>query len=383
MKVETAFVTDPELEDRYESHGNVAVEEVELDEPKDHEVLIDIEACGVCHSDWHVASGDAPMRHYPAAIGHEAAGTVEQVGDAVTHVEEGDSIVTSYIPCCGKCEPCSQGYQELCVRGQYLEKGPMMDGTFRYHRQETDEDIGQFVLLGVFSEKAVVHKDSVVPVMDHYPAEAACLTGCGVATGFGAAANRADIDAGATTVHFGFGGVGASAVQGAKISGADDIIVVEPKDQRREWAEEMGATRTVDPDEEDVLEVVDDITWGQMADHSFITVDVTSAETIGTALNTVGGRGETVMVAVAPGETDTIDFQGHGAGSVLGMEKELKGTIYGGWSPNYAIPNLLRMYDNGTLPLDDFVSKTYDLDGINDAFDDMLKGNIIRGVVKP
>ncbi|MFB6353331.1 MAG: zinc-binding dehydrogenase, partial [Halobacteriales archaeon] len=262
-----------------------------------------------------------------------------------------------------------------------LQKGPQMDGTYRMHWN--GQDMSQFCKLGTFSEKAVLHEDSVVKIRDHIPFETACLCGCGVATGFGAAANRADINAGDTAVVFGFGGVGANAVQGARISGADDIIVVEPKDQRREWSTDFGATRTVDPDEEDIAEVVDDITWGRGADAVMLTADVVDPTMIGEALGLLGARGEVVMVGVSPGEYDHIDMAGYGTGSMLGMEKELKGTVYGGWGPQYAVPHLLKLWENGTLQLDELRTKTYDLEDVNQAFDDMLNGRVIRGVVTP
>lgn len=381
MNVKTAFVTEEGVEDRYESHGNITVDEIELDPPKDHEVLVDIKANGVCHSDWHAASGDAPMAHYPCALGHEGAGVVQEVGDAVAHIEEGDHIVTSFVPACGRCERCARGLPNLCVNNRHLQDGPQMDGTFRMHYG--DQDVSQFCLLGTFSEAAVLHTDSVVKVPDHIPFEAACLTGCGVTTGFGAAVNRADINAGDTVVVFGFGGVGASAVQGAAAQGADEVIVVEPMDQRREWSTDFGATHTIDPDTEDIAEVVDDITMGRLADAVIVTVDVVYPETLGVALSLLGPRGEVVMVAMSPREFDSIDMAGQGVGSLLGLEKELKGTVCGGWGPKYAIPRLLRMYDNDSLMLDELATKSYDLEDINQAYDDMLNGRVIRGVVTP
>lgn len=379
MNVKTAFVTDEGVEDRYESHGNITVDEVELDPPKDHEVLVDIKANGVCHSDWHAASGDAPMPHYPCALGHEGAGVVQEVGDGVASVEEGDHIATSYVPACGRCERCAQGLPNLCVDSRHIQTGPQMDGTYRIHHG--DQDVSQFCLLGTFSEAAVLHENSVVKIPDDVPFEAACLTGCGVTTGFGAAANRADINAGDSVVVMGFGGVGANAVQGAAAQGADEIIVVEPKDQRREWSTDFGATHTVDPDAEDPTEVVENLTDGQMADAALVTVDVVLPETLGQALSLVGPRGEVVMVAMAPRESGHIDMGEQGVGSILGMEKELKGAVYGGWGPQYAIPRLLEMYRNGSLMLDELVTETYDLGGVNQAYDDMLNGRIIRGVV--
>ncbi|MFB6353329.1 MAG: Zn-dependent alcohol dehydrogenase [Halobacteriales archaeon] len=382
MKVETAFVEDSGVEDRWESRGNIVVDEVELDEPKVNEVRVDIKAAGVCHSDWHVATGDLGCDHFPCALGHEGAGVVESVGEGVTHVEPGDHVTLSWIPSCGRCEPCASGNQHLCVRGRFIERGTMLDNTFRMHRDDTD--VGQILLLGCYSEAVVVPADSVVKIPDDVPFEIAGLTGCCVATGFGAAVNRANIEPGDTVVHFGFGGVGANAVLGSVNQGAGQIVVVDPIEQKRRWAEQFGATHTVDPDDEHPADVVESITGGLGAEVAIFTGSLGTPEALGEAYSTLRNRGQLISVASNNVEMDHIDFplRNGGVNQFTFGEKEVRGTVYGGWSPRLAISHLLGLYQDGYLPLDDLITARYDLDGINDAFNDMLEGNNIRGVVE-
>ena len=382
MKVEAAIVDEPGIEGRHESHGNIRVDEVELDDPKVNEVQVDMKNAGVCHSDWHVASGDLPMDHFPITLGHEGSGVVSQVGEGVTHLEEGDHVTLSWIPSCGRCEPCAKGNQHLCVRGRFIERGTLLDDTFRLH--DGDTDVGQILLNGCFASSITVPADSVVKVQRDVPHEISCLVGCCVATGFGAARNRANISPGDTVVHFGFGGVGANAVLGSVAQGASQVVVVDPLDQRREWAEEFGATHTVDPEEEDPMAFVESLTDGTMADTAIYTGSLGDAESLGEAYSTVGNRGELISVASNTLEVDHIDFpvEAGGVNQFTFGEREAPGTLYGGWSPRHAIPTLLDMYEKGALPLDDLVTGTYAIDGVNDAFDDMLKGNNIRGVLE-
>jgi len=383
MKVETAYVEAEGVEGRHESRGNVVVDEIELDEPKRDEVHVDVRAAGVCHSDWHIATGDLNSDHFPIALGHEGAGVVQNVGENVDTVEAGDHVTLSWIPSCGECSACTNGNQHLCVRGQYIEQGHLLDGTYRMHTQD-GADVGQALLLGCYSDEIVVHEDSVVPIPDDVPFKLAGVTGCCVPTGFGAAQNRADIEPGDTVVVFGFGGVGANAVQGAAEQGAGEVVVVDPNENKFDWAREFGATRTVNPEQQDPVEFVESITNGLGADCALYTGGVGTAETLGQAYATLTNRGQLISVASNPIDTEHIEFplRSGGVNQFTFGEKVLKGTVYGGWSPKYAVPRLLNMYRNDDLMLEELITETYSLDGINDAFDDMLEGNNIRGVIE-
>lgn len=388
MQTEVAYVEEPGVEDRFESHGNIEVEEVTLDEPGDEEVLVDVKAVGVCHSDWHVASGDMPTEHYPCALGHEGAGVIEDVGDSVTHVEPGDRVVLSWIPSCGKCRFCSAGHQEMCTRGELVLAGTMPDGTFRMHKAD-GTDVGQFAFLGCYAEHIVTHGDSVTPITEFpdVPMEVAAVTGCAAATGFGAAVNRADIEPGDTVVHFGLGGVGAAAVQGSRREGADQIVVVDPSEYKREKASEFGATHTVDPEESDPFEFVQSITDERMADVAIFTGSLGTPEALGEAYSTTKSMGQLVSVSNNPADATTIDLPEKAGGTLMFTfgEREIIGTLYGGWGPNLAVPTLLEQYEKGNLQLGKdggYITDTYSLDDINEAYDDMIQTENIRGIIE-
>jgi S-(hydroxymethyl)glutathione dehydrogenase/alcohol dehydrogenase len=381
MKTKAVYVEGPDVEKRYEPQGNFLVDEVELEEPGTNHVHVDLKATGICHSDWHAATGDLPTEYYPLVLGHEGAGVVEEVGEGVEHVSEGDHVVLSWMPACGKCHFCASGHQEQCVRGEDLLKGHLIDGVFPMSIE--DEDLGVYAGLGTYAEDTVVHKDSVVPIREDVPFEIAGLTGCCVATGVGAAVNTADIDAGDTVVHFGLGGVGANAVLGSSYVGADRIILVDPMESKREWAEEFGATHTVNPEEEDVFEYVESLTNGEMADTAIFTGSVATPEELGEAFSVIKHLGELVAVSQPPVDETHMEMPAEAGGlnsTVLG-EKRIKGSLYGGWGPNYAVPRLLDMYADGGLELDKLITSHYELEEINEAYVDMLEGKNIRGVI--
>ena len=217
------------------------IEDVELDPPKESEVLVKLTASGLCHSDEHLVTGDIPMP-FPVVGGHEGAGTVVGTGAMVTHVSEGDSVVLSFLPSCGRCSYCSRGMQNLCDLGAFLINGPQLDGTYRFHGR--GQGLGQMCLLGTFSEYTVVPAASVVKVDDGTALDKAALVGCGVTTGYGSAVRTAEVRAGETVIVMGIGGIGINAVQGARIAGARNIVAIDPVEFKREKALEFGATHT-------------------------------------------------------------------------------------------------------------------------------------------
>ncbi len=206
--------------------------ELDLDPPREGEVLIRFVAAGLCHSDDHLRTGDIPVR-YPIVGGHEGAGIIEETGGGVCRLKPGDHVVCSFLPACGHCRFCAPGRGNLCDLGALLYDDCLADGTFRFHAD--GEDFGQMCLLGTFSQRAVVSEHSCVKIDDDLPLETAALVGCGVPTGWGTAVNAGGVRAGDTTVVYGVGGVGINAVQGAAFAGARHVIAVDPLANKRGW----------------------------------------------------------------------------------------------------------------------------------------------------
>ena len=210
------------------------ITELDLDEPKDYEVLIRYKAAGLCHSDEHIRAEGGSHIRLPLVGGHEGAGVVEAVGPGVTRVTPGDHVVTSYIPACGRCRYCSSGHQNLCDRGLYAGMGCLQDETFRFHRN--GEDYGGFCAVGTFSDHTVVSEYSCVRIDDDIPFEVACLVGCGVTTGWCSAVRAGETRPGETVAIMGVGGVGINAVQGAAYAGARDVVAIDPNSFKLDMA---------------------------------------------------------------------------------------------------------------------------------------------------
>lgn len=344
---------------------------LDLDPPKAGEVLVRVAAAGLCHSDDHIRSGDAPAR-LPMVGGHEGAGVVEAVGPGVTRVAEGDHIVCSFIPVCGTCRYCSTGRQNLCDAGLNAAIGCLTDGTYRFH--DGDQDLGGMCVLGTFSQYAVISEWSCVRYEPDVPAELATLVGCGVTTGWGSAVYAAGVRPGDTVAVFGAGGVGINAVQGARFAGATNVVAVDPVGFKLEMAQALGATHaTSDPGE--AHELVKELTRGQLADHAILTVGVMNAEVVRQASDLVGKDGQVTITGVG-----NYEFQLPG-GAFTGWQKRVRGALFGAANPLYDIPRLLGLYRSGDLRLDELVTQRYSLDQVNDGYRDMLAGKNIRGVL--
>ncbi|MBO0794134.1 MAG: Zn-dependent alcohol dehydrogenase, partial [Ktedonobacteraceae bacterium] len=293
MKTRTAVI--------YAPGEPIRVEEIELDPPKEQEVQVRIVAAGICHSDYHIITGELP-NYLPLALGHEGAGIVEEVGPGVTTCKPGDHVVLSFIPACGKCTYCVSGHTNLCNKGASISLGPQLDGTFRMHN--AGSDIGQMCLVSTFSERTVVPEISVVPIADYYPLNRAVLVGCGVPTGFGAVVHRAKVPSGSTVMVIGCGGIGSNAVQAAAIAGARMVIAVDIHDFKLEKAREFGATHTINARNEDVVAKVQELTWGQGVDYSFEAI--ATPATIGQAYACTGKGGTVVVIGLTPYTAESI-----------------------------------------------------------------------------
>src|ERR1700722_19004237 len=270
--------------------------DLQLDEPKEHEVRVKLMAAGLCHSDDHITAGDAPVR-MPVVGGHEGAGIVESVGPSVQRVKPGDKIVCSYIPACGACRPCSTGHSNTCVKGLNAGTGMFLDGTFRFHLGE--EDLGGFCSLGTFSQYAVVSEWATVPLREDFqdiPWELLCLVGCGVPTGWGSAVHAAGVQAGDTVVIFGAGGVGSNAVQASRFAGATNVVVFAPLEFKRDMATSVfGATHAFATAKQ-ARDFVVETTWGQLADHAIMTPGVVTEEMVTAAVMMTGKGGEVRII---------------------------------------------------------------------------------------
>lgn len=352
------------------------IEELTLDDPGPNEVLVALTAAGLCHSDEHLRIGDLPMEALPAIGGHEGAGVVEAVGPGARSVAEGDHVVLSFVPACGRCHWCAIGRENLCEYGAGIQVGLQRDGTVRHHVRGQDARL--MCMLGTFSSHTVVHEDSVVKIDDDLPLDKAALVGCGVTTGVGTAVYGAEVGAGDTVVVLGIGGVGANAVQGARMAGASRIIAIDPAPFNREQAGKFGATHMYASAEE-ALEPIADMTRGEMASAALVTVDVTTGKVLTDAISLVGKGGKVALTALAPMDPSEVQMP---IFEVIAYEKRIIGCLFGHSNPRSDIPRLLSLYREGKLMLDELVTREYTLAQVNDGYEDMRSHRNIRGLIR-
>jgi S-(hydroxymethyl)glutathione dehydrogenase/alcohol dehydrogenase len=373
----------------WDTHKPWEIEEITLDDPGPNEVLVELVASGLCHSDEHLVTGDMKMPaemnellgfpQYPIIGGHEGAGTVVEVGKNVQSVKPGDSVVFSFIPSCGRCPSCSTGKQSLCDLGQYLIVGRQIDGLVaRHHLAKDGTDIGTMCCLGTFANHTIVNEASVVKLDDDIPVDKAALVGCGVTTGWGSAVYRANVQAGETVVVVGIGGVGINAVQGAAMAGARNVVAVDPVQFKRDEALKFGATHTAASVEE-ATALVGEITWGAMAEKAIITTGVAEGSMIASVMSLVSKGGRCVVTSVASIDATEVTMS---LFELTLMQKELVGSIFGGSNPRRDIPRLLRLYKEGKLKLDELITTEYKLDEVNQGYEDMRNGKNLRGLIR-
>lgn len=353
----------------------IEIEELTLSKPGPHEVLIQYQYGGLCHSDVHIAIGDTIAR-LPMVLGHEGAGIIQEVGPGVTRVKPGDHVICSFTPSCGRCKYCSTGRQSVCDMN-----AAMLEGHLEGPRWPISGPRGQYgamCTLGTFSQYNVINEYSVVKVDDDIPLDKAVLVGCGVPTGWGSAVYAADTKPGDIVVIFGIGGIGVNAVQGAKHAGAEHIIVVDPLQNKRDKAIELGATMAFD-NADDAKAAVDDLTNGQGAESAIITTDLITAEQVSAGLSMVGRCGILVLTALNRIDEITVKVP---STEMSYFRKTIKGSLFGDCNPTYDIPKLVRMYADGKLKLDELITKEYSLEQVNEGYDDLLAGKNIRGIIK-
>ncbi len=369
MPIQTRGAVMPEI------GGDWEVVDIEFDDPQQGEVAIEMTASGMCHSDDHVKTGDIPVAIYPFIGGHEGAGVVSAVGPNTPGFEVGDHVVMSFLPACGKCRWCSSGMQNLCDLGATLLAGSRADGTMR--ARVDGNEVGQMCGISTFCETTVTAVDSVVKVAKDIPLDKACLVGCGVGTGWGSAVNSAEIRPGQTVIVMGIGGIGINAVQGAKHSGAMNIIAVDPVEMKRETAEQLGATHSFD-NMAAATEFAQSVTNGQGADSVIVTTGVLQNEHVQEAFTATRKAGTVVVTGLGNLMESKVDIP---AAELTLFQKRIQGSIYGASNPHRDIPWMLDMYQGGMLKLDELVTQTYTLDQINEGYAAMHSGENIRGVI--
>ena len=355
------------------------VEEMTLDDPGPGEVLVEMAYAGMCHSDEHVVTGDLPVPHFPFVGGHEGSGVVTAVGPGVNLVSEGDHVSMSFIPACGHCKSCSTGHQNLCDEGAKLFDNQMMTrAAGEVSHRIGDTEAARFAQLGTFSEKILVSQSSLVRVEPDLPLDIVALVSCGVATGVGSAVHRAEVRPGQNVAVIGVGGVGINAVQGASVAGARRVIAIDPVEFKREKAMEMGATHTYSSVEEALL-AVPELTWGEMCDSVILSPGVVTGDMVEPSLNLVSKGGTLVITALAGMLESDVQLN---LFMLAMMNKAVKGTVFGSGNPRADIPELLSMYREGVLKLDQLITNRYSLDDVNQGYQDMRDGKNIRGVIE-
>jgi len=355
MKTQAAIVEKP--------GGPLRVVEAELADPGPREVRVRVEACGICRSDLHAIDGGEDVR-FPAVLGHEAAGVVEQCGAGVESLREGDRVVLAWTPACGRCVSCVRGEPQLCagVRMSCGDGGPL---TWQ------GASLDRFMALGAFSQHVVVPETMAIAINGSIPAVHACLLGCAVMTGFGAATKTARVGCGETVAVLGCGGVGLAAVQGARVAGASRIVAIDPVAARRDTAMKVGATDAFSPEEASSAVAA-------MRDGGVdVAIEcVGRVETMATAFEMIRPGGRAIVAGLA-GLADRLEIPA----VLLLFEKSIKGSMYGSADPRLDFPMLVSLYDQGRLDLDSLVGKTRPIAEINEGVAETRAGDTGRIVL--
>jgi S-(hydroxymethyl)glutathione dehydrogenase / alcohol dehydrogenase len=348
----------------------LTVETIELDEPEPREVLVRTVATGVCHSDLHVVDGLSRFDlSEPIVLGHEAAGIVEAVGDEVTTVQPGDHVVVCLSGFCGACEQCLTGHPNLCTAGFVARRS-----SGRPRLSQDGRRVQQFLNLATYSERMLVHENSLVEVERDLPLDRVALISCGVLTGLGAALRTSGLEAGQTVAVFGCGGVGLSIIQGARIGGARQIIAVDMFDSKLEMALKVGATHTVNTQAGSAVEAVRQLTRGAGVDHAFEAVG--NAALVRQATESLAIRGTATIVGVLPPDA-VIEFPW----MAIRPECKVQTSRMGSNRFRVDIPRYLELYRQGRLLLDEMVTVRGRLPDVNEAFRAMKAGEVARTVL--
>ncbi len=373
MRTSAAVLYDMGRPRPYRESVPLRVEEVELVEPEAGEVLVKVEAAGLCHSDLSVIDGTRP-RVMPMVLGHEAAGVVEAVGPGVTEVREGDRVVFSFVPACGRCRFCAVGRPALCERGNAANAaGCLLDGSC--HFRSGEHHLHHHLGASAFSRFTVAAQESLVRVDPDVPPEVAALFGCAVITGVGAVLNTARVEPGSSVAVFGLGGVGLSALLGARAAGAHPIAAVDVREEKLALARTLGATYAVHAGEEDAVARVRELTGGGAA----YVFECAGSERVLEQAYLATARGGTTVTVSLPDPSRTLRLP---AVTLVTEERTLRGSYMGSAVPRRDIPRFLGMYKAGLLPVDRLLSRVIRLEEINEAFDALAEGTVVRQVIR-
>lgn len=355
--------------------SSLEVEEVELEGPRNGEVLVRIVASGVCHTDAYTLSGKDPEGIFPSILGHEGAGVVEEVGPEVKDLKPGDHVIPLYVPECKVCNFCTSGKTNLCQSIRLTQgKGLMPDGSSRFSK--AGKQIFHYMGTSTFSQYTVVPEISLAKINQSAPLEKVCLLGCGITTGIGAVLNTAKVEAGSSVAVFGLGGIGLSCIQGAVMAKAQRIIGIDINPEKFTLAKQLGATECINPKdyEEPIQDVVVEKTSGGV-DYSFECVgDVSLMRAALECCHKGWGVSTIIGVAPAGAEITTRPFQ-------LVTGRVWKGTAFGGVKGRSELPGYVDRYLNGEIKVDEMVTHTFPISKINQAFELMHSGQSIRSVV--
>jgi len=359
----------------FDAPGLWEIVDIDVEAPRQGELLVKMAASGLCHSDDHYVKGDTTAS-LPLAGGHEGAGVVVEVGPNTSGWEPGDHVVMSFLPACGRCRWCASGMQNLCDMGRFLRDGCREDGSFRMSLPGDERSLAQMCGISTFSEHTLIDVAAAIKIPAELPLTSACLAGCGVGTGWGSAVNSGEVAPGDTVIIMGVGGIGVHAVQGARHAGASHVIAVDPVEMKRELAGKVGATAAFASIGE-ATEYARERTNGQGADAAIVCTGVLQSEDVQHAFDAIRKAGTVVVTAIGNADTDlSIN-----ARELTLFQKRIQGSVFGGSNPTRDIPRMLDMYVNGDLLLDELVTQTYRLDDINQGYADMHAGQNLRGVI--
>ncbi|MCW5517883.1 zinc-dependent alcohol dehydrogenase family protein [Muriicola sp. Z0-33] len=372
MKTRAAVLHQMYLERPYTTSKPLKIEEVELDAPGSNEVLVKIKAAGLCHSDLSVIDGNRP-RPLPMALGHEAAGEVIALGDGVKQLKIGDHVVFAFLPSCGSCSYCKTGRAALCEPGAAANgKGTLLGGHRRIRKN--NEYIHHHLGVSGFAEHAISSADSLVKIDPNIPFDIAALFGCAVLTGVGAVVNTAQLKFGDSILVVGLGGVGLSAILGAKAAGASKIIAADILPEKREVALALGAHHAIDASDKGALEQLYELTDGGVD----ISVEFAGAISALDFAFHATRRGGTTVTAALPHPDARLQLS---PVTLVGQEKSLKGSYLGSCVPSRDIPAYIELYTSGRLEVDKLISHKLKLEHINEGFERLAAGEALRQIV--
>ncbi|MDX1598600.1 MAG: zinc-dependent alcohol dehydrogenase family protein [Marinobacter sp.] len=357
----------------YDTTRPLTIENLELDPPGDHEVLVQIRAAGLCHSDLSVIDGNRP-RPVPMALGHEAAGVVKAVGAGVKDLSPGDHVVTVFVPSCGHCAPCAEGRPALCEPAAVTNNaGTLVDGGYRLHRED-GTSVHHHLGVSAFADHAVVSRDSLVRIDPDMPFHHAALFGCAVLTGVGAAINSADIKAGQTVAVVGLGGVGLNSVLGALVAGAGQVVAIDLDEDKIALAKSLGASAGINAADEECVSKVKALTHGGVD----CAIEMAGSEKALELAYQITRRGGTTVTGGLAHPERKVSIQ---QVSLVAEERTLKGSYVGSCVPVRDVARYVSLFRQGRLPVDKLLSDTLTLDEINEGFERLANGKAIRQVI--